>query len=191
MDVSMDTLRLAFITGAAAAFFGSSLPAFAAGAEAPVADCRALAKLALPAATITIAEPVGAGEYRMPQAAQGVFSRPGMNIAGSINSGPNPAFCRLAATLKPSSDSDIKIEVWLPQAGWNGKLLTAGNFGWAGSLMYGAMLTGLEAGYATASTDTGHDSEGGRFALGHPEKLIDYAYRADHQLTVDAKAVIR
>jgi feruloyl esterase len=168
----------------------SSLPALAAGTEGPNAACSALAKIALPAATITSAEPVGVGEYLMPQAAQGLFNRPGMNVAGRIESGPNPAFCRVAATWKPSVDSEIKIEVWLPQAGWNGKLLTAGNFGWAGSLMLGAMLTGLEAGYATASTDTGHDGNGGKFALGHPEKLVDYAYRADHELTVDAKAVI-
>jgi feruloyl esterase len=188
--MSLENRRLAFIASAVVAS-GSSLPAFATSTEAPVAACSALAKLAMPGATITSAESVGAGEYRMPQAAQGVFSRPGMNVAGRISSGPNPAFCRVAATLKPSIDSDIKIEVWLPQAGWNGKLLTAGNFGWGGSLMLGGMLTGLDAGYATASTDTGHDSNGGKFSLGHSEKLIDYAYRADHELTVDAKAIIK
>jgi feruloyl esterase len=180
----------ALIVGVAVAS-ASSLPAFAAGTQAQGAACSALAKLALPAATITSAELVGAGEYRMPQTAQGVFSRPGMNVAGRTSAGPNPAFCRVAATLKPSIDSDIKIEVWLPQQGWNGKLLTAGNFGWAGSLMLGGMLTGLEAGYAAASTDTGHDGNGAQFALGHPEKIIDYAYRADHELTVDAKAIIK
>ena len=118
---------------------------------------------------------------------------PGMNVAGRADEGPNPAFCRVAATLKPSSDSDIKVEVWLPLSGWNGKFLGVGNFGWAGSLMASGMLSGLEEGYATASTDTGHDSstpsgEGGRFAFGHREKLIDYAYRADHLMTIDAQS---
>jgi feruloyl esterase len=190
MELSLKNHHSAFIASAVIAM-GWSVPAFAAGTEISVSACSALAKLALPAATITSAESVGAGEYQMPPAVQGLSSRPGMNVAGRILSGPNPAFCRVAATLKPTTDSDIKIEVWLPQEGWNGKLLTAGNFGWAGSLMLGGMLTGLEAGYATASTDTGHDGNGGKFALGHPEKLIDYAYRADHELTVDAKAVIK
>ncbi len=85
--------------------------------------------------------------------------------------------------------------MWLPLSGWNGKFLGVGNFGWAGSLMTSGLLSGLGEGYAAASTDTGHGSttegdEGGRFALGHPEKLVDYAYRADHLMTVDAKAVI-
>ncbi len=58
------------------------------------------------------------------------------------------------------------------------------------------MRAGLLDGYATASNDTGHDSSGlegggGRFALGSPEKLIDYAYRANHDMTVDAKALIK
>lgn len=118
-----------------------------------------------------------------------------MNLAGKASGDPNPAFCRVAATLRPTADSDIKVEVWLPLSGWNGKFLGVGNFGWAGSLMPGGMLTGIEGGYAAASTDTGHDSStpegrGGRFALGHPEKLIDYTYRADHLMTETAKAVI-
>ena len=167
------------------------LPASSLFAATQPAACAELTKLALPHAIVTRAELVAAGDQQIPEKMRGLFSLPGMNVAGQLELGSNPRFCRVAATLRPSSDSDIKIEVWLPQAGWNGKLLTAGNFGWAGSLMEGSMLTGLQAGYATASTDTGHDSNGGRFALGHPEKLIDYAYRADHELTMDAKAIIR
>ena len=95
------------------------------------------------------------------------------------------SFCRVAATLKPSGDSDIKIEVWLPLSGWNGKLMGAGNFGWAGSIMYGGLLLGLEHRYATVSTDTGHDNSlvQGAFALGHPDNMIDYGYRAAHSIT--------
>lgn len=102
-------------------------------------------------------------------------------------------FCRVAATLKPSGDSNIKIEVWLPLQGWNGKLMGAGDFGWAGSLMYGGLLYGLEHGFATVSTDTGHDNSlaMGEFALGHPDKMIDYGYRAAHSMTVDAKAFLK
>jgi len=103
------------------------------------------------------------------------------------------SFCRIAATLKPSGDSNIKIEVWLPLSGWNGKMIGAGDFGWAGSIMYGGLLLGLERGYATVSTDTGHDNSlaMGAFALGHPDKTIDYGYRAAHSMTVNAKVFIK
>ena len=102
-----------------------------------------------------------------------------------------PAFCRVGATLTPSSDSEIKIEVWLPEAGWNGNLQSVGNGAWAGTISYPAMGTALTQGYATASTDTGHS--GGNpatFVPGHPEKVIDFSYRAVHEMTVAAKAII-
>ena len=167
----------------------------AAGAQ-PSGSCESLAKVALPDGSITLAEAVAPGQYQLSARLPGFGTRPGMNISGQASLPANPEFCRIAATLKPSADSDIKIEVWLPRSGWNGKLLTAGNFGWAGSLMYAPMLSALAAGYATASTDTGHDNNSpdggsGAFALGHPEKLVDYAYRADHELTTTAKALIK
>ena len=68
------------------------------------------------------------------------------------------AFCRVTATLKPSGGSDIKVEMWLPLSGWNGKFLGLGDFGWAGSIMYPGLLLGLENGYAVASNDSGHDN---------------------------------
>ena len=97
----------------------------------------------------------------------------------------------MAATLTPVSDSEIKIEVWLPETGWNGNLQSVGNGAWAGTISYPAMGTALTAGYATASTDTGHT--GGNpatFVPGHPEKVIDFSYRAVHEMTVAAKAII-
>ena len=92
--------------------------------------------------------------------------------------------------MRPSPDSDIKIEVWLPASGWNGKFLAVGNGGWSGAIVYPALATSLLRGYATASTDTGHSGGSGSFALGHPEKLTDFAYRAVHEMTVQAKAII-
>ena len=65
-----------------------------------------------------------------------------------------PAFCRVAATLAPSNDSDIKIEVWLPTSGWNGKFQAVGNGAWQGSIGYAAMAEVLGRNYATSSTDT-------------------------------------
>jgi feruloyl esterase len=92
--------------------------------------------------------------------------------------------------LTPTSDSDIRIEVWLPVSNWNQKLQSVGNGGWAGSLSYGAMAAALAQGYATASTDTGHATPGASFAMNHPEKLVDYAHRAVHEMTVQAKAIV-
>jgi feruloyl esterase len=182
--------------GVAIALLALVLPATA-HAATPTISCDGLGRLALADAAITLAEPVAAGAYKGAMGGP-VFTSSGMNVAGRGQLGANPAFCRVAATLKPNPRSDIRIEVWLPRSGWNGKFLAVGNFGWAGSLMYAGMLTGLQDGYAVASTDTGHDNSspngddgGGRFTLNQPEKLIDYAYRADHAMTVDAKAVIK
>ena len=82
------------------------------------------------------------------------------------------------------------MEIWLPANGWNGKFQAVGNGGWAGVISYSAMADAVRAGYASASTDTGHVGGGGAFALGHPEKLVDFAWRSEHEMTVKAKAII-
>src|SRR5690606_16298376 len=83
---------------------------------------------------------------------------------------------------------------WLPLENWNGKLLAVGNGGWAGSIQgYGDMQDALRRGYTTVATDTGHsaaDGPNGMFALGHPEKVVDFAYRAVHDMTVKSKRLI-
>jgi feruloyl esterase len=98
--------------------------------------------------------------------------------------------CQVAATLRPSADSDIKIEVWMPVNGWNGKYQAVGNGGWSGAIATYALQQAVRKGYAASSTDTGHSGGSASFALGHPEKLIDYAYRSEHEMTVAAKAII-
>lgn len=146
--------------------------------------CESLASLALPQSTITLAQSVKAGD----------FSPPGRTFSGTpapaVAMKDLPAFCRVAATLKPSEDSDVRIEVWLPETGWNGKFEAVGNGGWAGSISYGAMAVALHDGYATASTDTGHTGGSGSFALHHPEKVIDFGWRSEHEMTVKSKAII-
>jgi feruloyl esterase len=82
------------------------------------------------------------------------------------------------------------MEIWMPSETWNGKFQMVGNGGWGGRLSYGPMRAAVNEGYATASTDTGHKGDGGQFALGHPEKLIDFAYRAVYETTVASKAII-
>jgi len=157
----------------------------AADATAADANCERIRSLKLPNATITAAESVAPGAFVPPAAPAG--GPPG---AGARAYAELPAFCRVAATLTPSSDSDIKIEVWLPVSGWNQKLLAVGNGGWSGAIVYSALASSLKRGYATTSTDTGHAGGSGSFALGHPEKLTDFAYRAVHEMTVKAKAII-
>jgi feruloyl esterase len=100
-----------------------------------------------------------------------------------------PAHCRIAAVLRPTDDSHIEMEVWLP-SDWNGKFLALGNGGWAGSISFAAMASGLQAGYAVASNDTGHTGGSASFAVGHPEKVIDFAWRAMHEMTVHSKRMI-
>ncbi len=142
-----------------------------------VTPCDRLASLALPNATITLAKAVDAGTFVPPG---------GGGRAGAVPQ----AFCQVAATLKPSSDSDIKIELWMPASNWNGKFQAVGNGAFNGTIGYAAMITALGRGYATASTDTGHVGSGASFALGHPEKLVDFAWRSIHEMTVTSKKII-
>ena len=151
--------------------------------------CESLLEFAMKNVTITTAEFVAAGEFTPPPAARG--AAPARGGAPAVSYRDLPAFCRVAATLTPVPDSEIKIEVWLPASGWNGKLEAVGNGAWAGSISIPALATALRMGYAGASTDTGHT--GGNpatFVPGHPEKVIDFAYRSVHEMTVTAKALI-
>jgi feruloyl esterase len=135
--------------------------------------------------TITSAQIVAAGKFVPP----GFPSN--TPVPAPLNS--LPAFCRIEAVLRPSSDSEIQFEVWAPFEGWNGKYLGIGNGGFAGSIVYGGMAEALRAGYATSSTDTGHKAASTEFswAQGHPEKLIDYGYRAIHEVALQSKAIIQ
>jgi feruloyl esterase len=146
--------------------------------------CDKLQSLSFPDASITAIEYVPPGPYMPP-----ISIRPQASPAEIV-----PAHCRLFVELTPSKDSHIESEVWLPVENWNGKLQVVGNGGWAGVISYFAMPDSLKEGYATASMDTGHkltDGSGnGRFALGHPEKLIDFGYRGLHEITIKAKAIV-
>lgn len=155
------------------------LPCLLVGAtQARAATCESLASLQLPATTITLAQAVAAGGF--------AAEVPANQAAAYADL---PAFCRVAATIAPTSDSAINIEVWLPAEGWNGKFQGVGNGGWTGSIANAALATALRRGYAAASTDTGHVGGSASFALGHPEKVIDFGYRAIHEMTVQGKAL--
>ena len=149
------------------------------------APCEGLASRKLPNTTITSSSTVAAGAFRAPAAGAGLAGRPAFAQYATL-----PAFCRVTATLAPSTDSDIKIEVWMPVLGWNGKLQSVGNGGWAGTISYSSLSWALLEGYAAASTDTGHTGNSGSFAFGHPERLVDFGYRAVHEMTAAAKAIV-
>jgi feruloyl esterase len=144
--------------------------------------CENLAKVSWPNATITLAQNVGAGGFAPPAGGRG--GNPFTTL---------PAFCRVQATLKPSSDSDIKMELWLPiAANWNGKFRGTGNGGLGGGAAVNpnALANGVRLGYATAGNNTGHEGDSS-YAIDHPEKIKDFGYRASHETTVVAKALIK
>ncbi len=147
-------------------------------------SCEQLAQTALPGAQITSAETVAAGTFT-PPASLAPWLRGDPSLYKKL-----PAFCKVTAVARPSADSDIKIEVWMPVSGWNGKFRGQGNGGFAGEIDYGALAGAVDQGYASAATDTGHAADGtdAKWALGHPEKIIDFAYRAVHEMTAVGKA---
>src|SRR5438045_5729087 len=148
---------------------------------AHAATCDSLKSLSLPEATIDSAQVVAAGAFTQPGGRAGR----GGNAFADL-----PAFCRVALTAKPSSDSDVKIEVWLPVDNWNQKYQAVGNGAWTGNIGYAAMADALRRGYATSSTDTGHVGGSASFAMNHPEKVIDFAYRSEHEMAVKSKAIV-
>jgi feruloyl esterase len=199
-------LTLALIPGAVLAQNAAQTPA----------ACERLASLSLPNTTITLAQVVSAGAFTVPPnpAARGgggssalagtigpVPDVPGRvtgNTAGlglGYNGGRGippfsalPAFCRVAATLRPSTFSDIRIEMWMPINGWNGHFRGTSPNGLGGVINYNAMGVGLSDGFAIASSDMGH--QGGDTAwMQIPDKVTDFAGRAMHETTVAGKAL--
>ncbi|MFT4252036.1 MAG: tannase/feruloyl esterase family alpha/beta hydrolase, partial [Caulobacter sp.] len=156
-----------------------------AGHARAAAPCEDLAKVKVAGATITAvkAMPVGASQEIE------VFGIPPLPAAS--------AYCRVNATLAPTSSSSIRVEVWLPaEEAWNGKFMASGNGGYGGTLGGPrlAMRPAVQAGYAVAGTDMGHTEDGAggeaNWALGQHEKVVDWGYRANHETAVFAKALI-
>jgi len=152
------------------------LGTFLTGLPTPVVGqdlrCDQLSSLDLPHGNVTVAHAVAAGAFVPPTRTDAIAPDAFREL---------PAFCRVAATLKPATDSDIKIEVWLPMVTWNGKFQGVGNGGFAGTITYSAgrgaiergMSEALKRGYATASTDTGHSTDQIPAFLGNGDKLVD------------------
>jgi hypothetical protein len=161
--------------------------AFSSSVHAAGQPCEQLAQLALPNARITSAQAVAAGAFSPPTAASPwLIGNPSLYKQ-------LPAFCRVTADDKPTPDSDIKIEIWMPASGWNGKFRGQGNGGFAGEIDYRGLAVAVLQGYASAATDTGHAAIGtnATWALGHPEKIIDYAHRAIHEMTALGRTTVQ
>jgi feruloyl esterase len=176
-------------------------------AAVSTAPCESLKSMPLAQVTIAAAVAMPAGPFVQPAdlgaapAGRGAAAPGGRGaVAGGRGAAPGapaqpslPAHCRVTMVLKPSSDSNIHAELWLPD-NWNGKFLVVGNGGFGGSIQgYGDMQNALRLGYATAGGDTGHsaaDGSNGMFALGHPEKIVDFSDRAVHEMTMKSKEMI-
>lgn len=141
--------------------------------------CEKLKQLQLPDTTITSADSEPAGPFALPPGAP----------AKSVDL---PAFCRVRGEIKPTADSQIKFEVWMPAAEWNGRFEQMGSGGLAGSINLFSLSAVLKNNFATAATDDGHEGPAtdASWATGHPEKVKDFGYRAVHETNAKAKKII-
>jgi hypothetical protein len=142
-------------------------------------SCTAIKDLKLPDTTITMAEPVTSGDLEGPR-----IDKPLHEL---------PPFCRVVGVLRPTADSEIRFEAWLPEKDWNNRFLGVGNGGFAGSIGYQGLAGNLKRGFATAGSDAGHQAqaEDASWAFGHPEKINDFGWRAVHLTTERAKDVVK
>jgi len=149
-------------------------------APAAATACTNLLGMSLAGGTITTATDITAP-----------FTTPASSGSATITvSAPFP-FCNVTADLTPTSDSHVAMELWMPDAAdWNHKFLGVGNGALTGAIWHTSMVRPLQAGYAVANSNLGHFATNANWANGHPEKLIDYAYRGDHVTAVASKSII-
>jgi Tannase and feruloyl esterase len=157
--------------------FGAGLLLAAQAAAAADDRCAELTRLALPEAQVVAAQPHAAGRFTPAAGAPFDVAQP---------------FCRVEVVARPTPSSDIRIELWLPQAAqWNGRFWGVGNGSFGGQISQRSLGVRVGAGYAVVATDTGHQAEpsDARWAQGQPEKVVDYGHRALHLAAVHGKAL--
>ena len=152
---------------------------FAANAEGQ-RSCESLSDLNIVDTTLTTSVAVPAAAFKFPAVP---LLSPGVSMQ-------LPAYCKVTGTIKPTADSNIGFQVWLPLAGWNGRFMQVGNGGFAGAIVPLFLVQGLANGYAVAATDDGHQGQGLEWASGHPDKLKDFADRAVHVTSEKSKQII-
>jgi feruloyl esterase len=144
-------------------------------------DCAALAKLALPHASVTSATEERTGTFHE---ARDIDGQP-------FDHKDLPPFCRVRGISSPTADSKIGFEVWLPLGTWNGRLHMVGNGAYSDRIYYGQMAARLRNGDVAVATDTGHEGGELSFGAGHPERIVDWGHRAVHESVAAAKAVTK
>ncbi len=174
-------MRFELLRGLVFATLATTVTAYGANSKFD-SRCGAIANAKLTGVTITAAQSIPAGAFTPPDGSPAI---------------PNlPAFCRVAATLKPTPDSNIRIELWMPEKNWNGRFLGTGNSSGAGKIRYSSLALdslafGLERGYATANTDMGTSPDANRdVVIDHPERWADFGYRATHEMTSVSKTIL-
>lgn len=165
-----------FVSGCAMGFalVLAALPVAAQQVLPTSQQCLDLARLGLPETTVVATEVV----------ASNTFVAPGADVPT-----PLPEFCRVRAVSEPA----VQFEVWLPMSDWNGKFQVVGNGGMAGTISYDAMGNALSRGYATASTDTGHEAGppfDASWASGRIDLIEDFGHRALHLTTLHGKTIV-
>ena len=144
-------------------------------------NCEKIKESSTTELTIQRAETVAAGKLKLPA-----------GPLGPVDTSTLPEFCRVQGTIDPNSDSNISFELWMPAANWNSRYLQLGNYGLAGHIDTSSLAGMVAQGYAAAATDDGHQGAGtdGSWALGHPDKIKDFGYRAVHETNAAAKKLI-
>jgi len=159
---------------------GGLLPAL--GRTAAAAECSELAGVKLEHATVSSAEAVGSGGF----GADGTAHPPPAEYSGL------PAFCRVRGVSTPVAGSEIGFEVWLPRAkDWSRRLHMVGNGAYSSRIYYAQMVARIRAGDVAVATDTGHQGSELTFAIGHPQRIVDFAHRAVHESVLAAKALTK
>lgn len=101
------------------------------------------------------------------------------------------SLCAVIVNATSSAESSFTFGLFLPDA-WNSRFLAVGNGGFAGGINWLSMGDGPPYGFATVSTDTGHNGTflDMSFALDSTERKADWGYRAMHESIVMAKSIV-
>jgi feruloyl esterase len=145
-------------------------------ANAEAVSCESLTGTTVAGGTVNSAAAIPAGDYTPPGQ-----PAPVMGL---------PAFCRVTVTMRPTPDSNINVELWMPRQNWNGRFLGTGNGGGGGSIAYiTGIAQGLKRGFAVANTDLGTAPDP-NLVIDHPERWRDFGYRANHEMTLAGKTLV-
>jgi Tannase and feruloyl esterase len=162
----------------------SSKPGIAVSTRGFGGTCEDLVKLTLPNTTITSAQLITTSPFQPPPSPDtGFGSLPSLPISGL------PPFCRVTGSVKPTSESDVVFEVWMPVSGWTGRYQGVGNAVYLGSIQYPLLAASLLRGNAVSSTNAGHWGFNALWALGRPQLVLDYAL-GFHYMAQASKPII-